>query len=136
MLNRNDNNNQYYNSVAFLSQPKNQKVNNKKNIKRWNSTFSININGKENLTPSNIKNRQLKNIVESFINKKVCLYNHKNNIINNSIIKERRNKIIDEIFYRKRNNKSDPRFNEIIKDASHLKFNNQIIPFNNKIKEL
>ena len=135
-LNRNDYYSLYSNSVGFFPQSKNKKLNNKNNIKRWNSTFSMNINGKENMTPNNIKNRQLNNIVESFINKKVCLENHKNNIINNSIIKERRNKIIDEIFYRKRNYKSDPSFDEIIKDASHLKFNNQIIPFNNKIKEL
>ena len=139
-LNRNGYYSLYSNPVGFFSQSKNKKLSHKKNIKRWNSTFSMNINGKENLTPNNIKNniknRQLKNIVESFINKKVCLENHKNNIINNTIIKERRNKIIDEIFYRKRNYKSDPSFNEIIKDASHLKFNKQIIPFNNKIKEL
>ena len=135
-FNRNYNNSHFSNSVGFLSESKNRKLNIKKNIKKWNSTFSMNINGKENRASNNIKNRQLKNIVESFINKKVCLYNHKNNIINNTIIKERRNKILDEIFYRKLNNKSDPRINEIIKDASHLKFNNKIIPFNSKIKEL
>lgn len=134
LLNRNDNYNKYPTSVGFSSDSNIKKYKLIKNMKRWNSTFSI--NGRDNLMYKTCKNYQYKNIVESFKNKTVCLHNHKNNIINNSIIKERSYKILDECFYSKRNIKSDPKFNEIIKDVSHLKFNNQIIPFNTKIKEL
>ena len=130
------NNNNYPNSMEFFSRRKFNKNNLKKNIKRWNSTYAMGINGSDNIIERNIKSKNLQNNIDTFKNKTVSLNNHRNNIRNKSIINERRNKIIDEFIIRKRNNKSDPRINEIIKDISHLKFNNQLKPFNTRINEL
>lgn len=133
IMNRNVNINKSPNSIGFFSQKKYKKVNLKKNMKRWNSIFTMNIKGKENLSDNY---KQFKNLCDTFKNKTVCLDNHKNNIINYSLINKRKNKKIDDFFFSKRNDESDSRINEIIQDASHLKFNNKLIPFNTKINDL
>lgn len=115
------------NTTGFFSKEKYKKLNLKQNIKRWNSTYTQKYNGKDK-----IKKKRIKNNVQEFKNRTVCLNNHKNNVINNSIINEKNNKIIEEIYYRKRKNQSQQRLIEIIKDVSHLKYNNQIIAFVNK----
>ena len=121
-------------SIGFFSKQKQKKLN-LKTMKKWNSNFSVSVDrrGKVNDKNKKYKNKQFKNNnIENFKNKTVCLNNHKSNIINSSIINERNNKIIEDIYFRKRKNKSEQRLIEIIKDVSHLKFNNQIMPFFNK----
>ena len=134
ILNRNNSNNGLNSSSGFFSEENQIKLT--KNLKRWNSTFYMNINGKANLIDKDKKNDIFKNNVESFKNRTVCLNSHKNNKINSMIINERNNKIIDETFFRKRKKKHDPRFNGIIKDISHLRFNSQIMPFKSRLKEI
>ena len=124
LLNRNDVDK--YSSVGFFSDKR--RKNSNKTMKKWKSTFSLNINNNEYNSSSNN--------IESFKNKTVYLNNHNNNFINYSIINERNKKIIDDIFDRKRKNNSETKFDDIIKDVSHLKFNNQIMPFKINIKEL
>ena len=93
------------------------------------SNYSLYI---DNLRESNKNSKSLKNKfknkVETFKNKTVCLISHKNNMNNNIIINERLNNMLDEYFSIKRKAKYDPKLNEIIKEASHLKFDNQIMP--------
>ena len=124
LLKRNDDHK--YSSDGFFSDKR--RKNWSKKMKKWKSTFSLNINNNENNSSCNN--------IESFKNKTVYLNNHNNNFINYSIINERNKKIIDDIFYRKRKNNSETKFDDIIKDVSHLKFNNQIMPFKINIKEL
>ena len=101
----------------------------KKSTKRLKSNYSLYI---DNLRESNKNSKSLKNKfknkVETFKNKTVCLISHKNNMNNNIIINERLNNMLDEYFSIKRKAKYDPKLNEIIKEASHLKFDNQIMP--------
>lgn len=127
-FNRNQRLENYPNTTGVFLKEKSKKINLKKNIKSWNSTY---INKKDK-NKHKIKKEQVKNNIREFKNKTVCLYNYKNNIRNNSIINEKNYKIIEEIYYRKRKNQSQQRLIEIIKDISHLKFNNQIIPFCDK----
>ena len=137
--NKNENFNKHKTSVGFFL-PKWKKLNFRKYIKRIksNSTSSLWINGKMNYfdKDKSDKNIKIKNIVETFRNRTVCLVNYKNNMKNNNILNERFNKILEDNFTRNKNNKIDPKFNKIIEDISHLKSNNQIMPFNAKINEL
>jgi hypothetical protein len=105
-----------------------------KNTKRSKSNYSLyidNLSGKyfNNMYRNSLKSK-LTNKVETFKNKTVCLINHKNNMKNNSFINERLNKMLDEYFSIKRKVKYDPKINELIRDVSHLKFNNQIMSLN------
>ena len=79
---------------------------------------------------SKSKKSKFKNQVETFKNKTVCLISHKNNMNNNTFINQRLNNMIDEYFSIKRKVKYDPKINELIRDISHLKFNNQIMSLN------
>ena len=79
---------------------------------------------------SNSQKSKFKNEVETFKNKTVCLISYKNNMNNNTVINERLNNMIDEFFSIKRKVKYDRKLNELIRDVSHLKFNNQIMPLN------
>ena len=129
--------NNFPTSIGFFSKQKHKKLNLKTNMKKWNSTFCVNVDRRGNDNNKKYKNKQFKNNnIENFKNRTVCLNNHKSNIINSSFINEKNNKIIEDIYYRKRKNRSEQRLIEIIKDVSHLKFNNQIMPFfNRKISE-
>ena len=126
LLNKNEID-KYSRASGFFSEKRGKKFN--KKMKKWNSAFSLNING-------NNEENSLNNNIEHFKNKTVCLHNHKNNLLNYSIINERNKKRMDEIIFRKRRNNSEKIFDEIIKDASHLKFNNQLMGFDVKIKDL
>ena len=123
VFNRNNYINSYHTSIGFFKNPNNQD--------RCNSAYSVKYDEKEKN-----ENKKRINIIKNIKNKKMSLYNYKSNVINNSIINERNNRVLREIFYRKRKNKSDQRFNEVIKGISNLKYNNQILPFYNRINLL
>ena len=72
-------------SSGFVSEENQFRL--KKNLKRWNSTLYMKINGKIKLIDKDKKDKIFNNNIENFKNKTVCLYNHKNNKKNNIIIK-------------------------------------------------
>ena len=121
-------NNKYMNSTSNAT--KWSKINVKKNMRRWNSTE----NGKN--IKKKIRNDEFKNIIETFKNKSVNLFNHNNNMKNVKIMQERLNNIMEEKFVRNNKIKIDPSVNKIIKDISHLRFNNQIMPVSEKINDV
>ena len=121
IFNRNERMKNLPSTTGFFSRQKH-----KLNLKAGSSTYYPSIDSKEN---NKNKNKQLKNVIQNFKNRTVCLNNYKNNFKNNTIINERNNKIIEEICTRKRKRKSEQKLFEIIQDISHLKFNNQIMPF-------
>lgn len=124
------NNNKYLNSTS--NTPKWTKLKNiRKNMRRWNSTkIGDGIERKKN------NKEEFKNSVETFKNKSVNLFNHNNNMKNAKMIQDRLNNIMEEKFFRNTKIKIDPSVNNIIKDISHLRFNNQIMAFNQNIHEI
>ena len=124
------NNNKYINSKS--NTPKWIKINIKKNIKRWSSTY-LNKTLKKN---KKIQNEEFKNVFEPFKNKSVNLLNHNNNTKNIRMIQDRLNNIMEEKFIRNNKIKTDPKVNKIIKDITHLRFNNQLMAFTEKITDV
>ena len=103
----------------------------KEKLKSNYSLYITNLKGNFlNNKNSKRKKDKFRNKVETFKNRTVCLISHKNNMKNNSFINERLNKMLDEYFSIKRKVKYDPKINELIRDISHLKFNNQIMSLN------
>ena len=122
--------NKYMKSTS--STPKWTKINIRKNMRRWNSTH----NEKNIKKNKKVKENEFKNECETFKNKSVNLFNHNNNMKNVKIIQDRLNSIMEEKFIRNKKVKIDPSVNKIIKDISHLRFNNQIMPVSDKINDL
>lgn len=103
----------------------------KEKLKSNYSLYISNLKGNYfNNKNSMSKKGKFRNKVETFKNRTVCLINHKNNMNNNTVINERLDNMLDEYFSIKRKVKYDPKINEIMRDISHLKFNNQIMPLN------
>jgi len=117
---------------AMSNTPKWTKLNIKKNIRRWNSTNCTKIMKKD----KKIQNEEFKNVFEPFKNKSVNLFNHNNNMKNIKMIQDRMNNILEEKFMRNNKLKTDPKVNKIIKDISHLRFNNQLMAFTEKINDV
>jgi hypothetical protein len=127
----NNNSSKYLNSTSNTR--KWTKINNiRKNMRRWNST-SI---GKKEQKKKKIKNDEFRNIVESFKNRNVNLLTHNNNMKNAKLLQDRINNIMEEKFYKNNRIKLDKSINKIIKDISHLRFNNQIMAFNSKLFDI
>ena len=80
------------------------------------------------------ENEDFKNIIETPKSKSMNLFNHNNNMKNVKMINERFNNYLEEKLMGKNNSKIDSTINNIIKDVSHLKFNNNIMAFSDKIK--
>ena len=95
-----------------------------KNMKRYNSS---------KIEKNKIKNDEFRNIFEAFKNKSVNLHSHNNNMKNSQLIQERLNNIMEGKFFGSNKINFDPGVNKIIKDISHLKFNNKIMPIGDKI---
>ncbi len=113
--------------ASYISNTPNYiKININKGFKRYGS------NGK-NLKKIRKDNDEFKNVFDSYKNKSMNLFNHKNSMKNLSMIKERYNKMMEEKFMRNKKIKMDPKVNKIIKDVSHLKFNKNIMAFSDKI---
>jgi len=123
-------NNKYMKSTSGTK--KWTKINIRKNMRRWNSTKT----GKNIKKNKKVKEHEFKNECETFNNKSVNLFNHNNNMKNMKIIQDRLNNIMEEKLIRNKKVKIDPSVNKIIKDISHLRFNNQIMPVSRKINEL
>jgi hypothetical protein len=108
------------------------KLNIKKNIKRWNSSNYKRINNKK----AKDKNIEFNNVVETFKNKSVNLLNHNSNMKNIKLMQERIYNMLEDKILGNNKNKFDPTINKIIKDVSHLKFNNQIMAFSENVNKI
>ena len=95
-----------------------------KNLKRFNSSKKWR---------NKIEQYEFKNLFESFRNKSMNLHNHNNSMKNNQIIQERLNSLLEEKLLGNNKINIDSNVNKIIKDISHLKFNNKIMPIGVKI---
>ena len=116
--------------ASYISNTPNYiKININKGFKRYGSNA-------KNLKKIRKDNDEFKNVFDSYKNKSMNLFNHKNSMKNLSMIKERYNKMMEEKFMRNKKIKMDPKVNKIIKDVSHLKFNNQIMPFSHKVNDI
>lgn len=105
----------------------NQKI---KKIRKSSPVGSLNNSNNKSL---NQKNNLSKNDCESFQSRKVCLMWHKSNKKNFNLVNERLNREYD--IY-SRNHRPNHSLNEIIRDISMLKTNNNLTKFSSDLKSL
>ena len=106
-----------------------KKINKIKKNRKLNTSNYGKIYGKKRKN----ENEDFKNVIETPRNKSMNLFNHNNNMKNVKIIQDRFNNYYEEKLRGNNKIKIDTNINNIIKDVAHLRYNNKLMAFTDKI---